>query len=90
MDRRLQTRNLPAVLGRAAIAIGLLEQQIPAGVESVDLELAIIVITAGGVDENLEIIVLENNGIVLGERAPDMRLLQLGRACKNTCRPKAS
>lgn len=33
---------------------------------------------AAGVHENLEIGVLENDGIVFGERGPDVRLLQFG------------
>ena len=34
---------------------------------------------AVGVDENLEVVVLEDHRVVLGEGAPDVRLLQFGR-----------
>src|SRR4051812_13905578 len=74
-NRGLEPGNLPAIVALAAVAIWFAEQQVLAGVERVDLEFAIVVIAARRIDEHLEIIVLEDDGIVLGERAPDVRLL---------------
>ncbi len=77
MHRRLEPFNLPAIVGRSAVAIRLLEKQVPARIEGVDFELAVIVIGAVRIDEELKVIVLKNNGIVLRERAPDVRLFHV-------------
>ena len=90
MDGRLQPGDLPLVDGRAAVAVGLLEEQVPLGVEGVDLELVVLVVVAVGVDEDLEVVVVEDDRVVLGERAPDVRLLELGGDVEVLCRPRAS
>ena len=78
VSRRLQAGDLPLVDRRAAVAIGLLEEQVPLGVEGVDLDLVVLVVVAVGVDEDLEVVVLEDDRVVLGQGAPDVRFLQLG------------
>ena len=73
-----QPGNLPAVVGRAAVLVGLRQEQVPVGVERVDLEFEVFVVVAVGVDEDFEIVVVEDDRVVLGERAPDVRLFQFG------------
>ncbi len=90
VDGRLQARDLPLVDRRAAVAIGLLEKQVPLGVEGVDLDLIILVVVAVGVDEDLEVVVLENDRIVLRQRAPDVGLLEQGTDVEIRRRPRAS
>ena len=46
--------------------------------ERVDLELEVVAGVARRVEEDLEVVVVEDHRIVLGERGPDVRLLQLG------------
>ena len=60
------------------MAVRLAEEEIPTGVERVDLEFEIVERVAGGIEEDLEVVVAEDDGIVLGERRPDVRLFEFG------------
>ena len=67
------------ILRLAAVAVGLLQAQVPDGVEGVHLQLGVVVVVAVRIEEDLEVVVfVEDVGIVLGVGALDVRLLQLG------------
>jgi len=70
--------GFPRVISRAAISVGLGEIEVPGGVEGVDLELEVAGGIAVGIDEDLEIVVVENDGIVLGQGGPDVGFFELG------------
>ena len=46
--------------------------------ECVDFDLIVLVVVAIGVDEDFEVIIFENDGIVLRQRAPDVGFLEQG------------
>ncbi len=75
---RLEARDLPGVDRGSSVPIGLLQEEVPLGVEGVDLDLVIFVIVAVGIDEDLEVVVLEDDRVVLSQLAPDVGLFQLG------------
>ena len=79
LDRGFQSRDLPAVLGLASVFVRLRKEEIPAGVERVDFKLVVIVRIAVRIDEDLEVRIDKNDGIVLRQGGPDVRFLQLGR-----------
>ena len=70
MDGGLQAWDFPFIDGRAAVAIRLLEKQVPLGVECVDFDLIVLVVVAVGVDEDLEVVVMENDRIMLRQSVP--------------------
>ena len=72
----LEPGDLPLVYRRSTIAIGLFQEQVPLGVECVDLDLIVLVIVAVGIDEDLEVVVMKDDRIMLGQRGPDMRFLE--------------
>src|SRR5580698_8952407 len=77
IDCGLDAGNLPAAVGFAALAVGLVEVEIPSGIEGVDLELKV----AGGagqwLEEDLEVVVVEDERVVLGESGSYVWLFEL-------------
>ncbi len=67
-----------AVVGRAAVFIGLGQEEIPARIQRIHFKFEVFVAVAVRVDEQLLIVVAENNRVVLNQRGPDTRLLQFG------------
>ena len=65
--------------GRPVVAVRSDEQQVEDGVPRVDLNLVVVAGVAVRVEEDLEVIVLEYDGIALGQRGSDVRLLKLRR-----------
>ena len=47
-------------------------------------------VVAVGIDEDLEVVVVKDDRVVLGERGPDVRLVQLGGDVEVARRPRAS
>ncbi len=90
MDRFLQTIDIPTVVRTAAIFVGLVQVQIPAGIERIDFEFKVRMIVAIWVDKQFEVIVLKDHRIVFFQGGPHMRLFQVGGQCKNTDRPTTS
>ena len=78
MDGRAQAGDLPTVVGFAAFAIRFGQEEVPAGIEGVDFELEIVAPVAGGVEEDFEIVIVEDDRIVLGEGGPDVGFLDFG------------
>ena len=78
VDADLQARDVPRVDRRTAVAVRLDQHQIPRRAERVHLELVVRVGVAIGIDEDLEVVVVEDDGVALGQRSPDVRLLHLG------------
>ena len=78
MNGGLEPGDFPLVDRRTAVAIRLFEKQVPLGVEGVDLDLVILVVVAVGVDEDLEVVVVEDDRIVLRKGAPDVRFFEQG------------
>src|ERR1035441_4004681 len=76
MHGRAQAGNLPTVVGAAAFPIGLRQEEIPTGIEGVDLKFEVVAAVARRVEEDLEIVVVKDHGIVLREGGPDVRLVQ--------------
>ncbi len=74
-----QSCNVPPVDRGAAVPVRLHQHQIPDGAERVHLELVVRVRVAIGIDEDLEVVVVKNDGVALGQRRPDVRLFHLGR-----------
>ena len=62
----------------AVLAVGLIQEKVPAGVESVDLELEIAGVGERRLEEYFEVVVVENDGVVLGEGGLDVGLFKLG------------
>ncbi len=77
VDGRFEAGDVPAIVGPAAVFVRPWQEEVPAGVERVHLEFVVLVIVAVGIDEEFEIVVVEDDRIVLGERPPDMRFFQL-------------
>src|SRR5216684_773213 len=75
---RLQPGNFPFVVRFAAVLIWFGQEEVPAGVERIDLELVVFEPVAVGIDKYFKVVILKNDGVVLGEGCPDMRLLELG------------
>src|ERR1035441_4313606 len=73
-DGRAQARYFPTVIGLAAFAVGLGQEQIPSGIERVDLELEVVAPIARRIEEDLEIVVAEDHRIVCRQRGPHVRL----------------
>ena len=68
----------PGVVGPALVHVRLVQHEVPTGVEGVDFKFVVGMGFAAGVHEDLEIGVLENDGVVFGEGGPDVRLFQFG------------
>ena len=64
---------------RPAVAVGLDEEQIPGRAERVHLELVVLVRVAVRIEEDLEVVVLEDDGVALGDRRPDVGFVELRR-----------
>jgi hypothetical protein len=73
-DGGLKARDGPGVVGVAALAVGLVEEEVLAGVERVDLELEVTGVGEGRLEEQLEVVVVEDDGVVLGEGGFDVGL----------------
>ena len=78
VDSGLQAGNVPCIVRLALIHIRLVQEQVPTGVKRVHLEFIVSVRVAIRIDEHLEIGVLEDNGVVLRKRSPDVRFFDLG------------
>lgn len=61
-----------------AVFIGLGEEEVPGGVEGVHFELEVFVGVGVGIDEEFEVVVVEDDGVVLGEGAPDVGFFEFG------------
>ncbi len=90
LDAGLEPLDVPGVDGRAAVAVGLDEQEVPDRVQGVHLQLVIVVGVAVGVDEDLEVVVLEDDGIPGRQGGPDVGLLEVGADVEDRRRPRAS
>ena len=64
--------------GRPSIAIRLDQEQVPRRAERVHFQLVVGVRVAVRIDEQLEVVVAEDDGVALDQRAPDVGLLQFG------------
>ena len=85
-----ETGNVPAVVRVAVLVVRLVEEEIPAGIEGVDLKL---VVAGGGgkrLDEDLEVVVAEDDRIVLGEAGLEGPVPRVQRRCTDSGRRKAS
>src|SRR5262249_20020747 len=69
--------DFPLVQRGSSIAIWHYQAQVPLGVERVDLDFVVLVVVRVWVDEDFEIVIVEDDRIVFGQRRPDVRLLQL-------------
>ena len=78
VDGGFHAGDFPGIVRLALIHVGLVEPQIPRGVERVHLEFVIRLRVARRVHEHLEIRVLENHRVMVRERGPDIRLLKFG------------
>ncbi len=78
LDGGAEAGDLPAVVGRAAVFIGLGEEEVPGGVEGVHFEFEVFVGVGVGIDEEFEVVVVEDDGVVLGEGAPDVGFFEFG------------
>ena len=65
LDGGFEAGNFPVVVRLAPVHVWLVEHQVPTGVQRVHLELVVRLRVALGIDEHLEIGVVENHGIVL-------------------------
>jgi hypothetical protein len=72
MHGGLEAGDIPFVEGGSAILVSLHQPEIPTGVQRVHLELVVLVIIPIGIDEHLEVVVLENDRIALGDGPPDV------------------
>ena len=77
-DGGLEAGDVPGVVGLAVLAVGLVEVEIPRGVERVDLELEVAGSSGGRLEEDFEVVVVEDDGVVLGELGLDVGLFELG------------
>ena len=77
VDSGLQSLDVPAVDGAPAVLVRLRKEEIPHRVESVHLVFVVLVAVPVGVNEHLEVVVVEYDRVALGERGPDVRLLDL-------------
>ena len=68
-----------ASIARPAVAVRLDQHQIPRRAERVHLQLVVGVRIAIGIDEDLEVVVVKDDGVARGQRAPEVGLLHLGR-----------
>ena len=69
--------ELPAVDPLAAGTVRSGQHQVPGRVEDGQLELDVVLAGAVWVEQDLEVVVVVDHAFVLGQAAPDMRLLQL-------------
>ena len=76
VDGGFRAGNLPRIVRLALIHIRLAEQQVPGGIERVHLELVIGLGIARRIDEHLKVRVLENDGVMVRKRGPNMRLFE--------------
>ena len=60
------------------LAVRLGEEEVPPGIEGVHLELEVVQGIARGVEEDFEVVVAEDDGIVFFEGAPDVWLFEVG------------
>src|SRR5262249_44893466 len=72
-----ETRDLPTIIGVATVLVRPRQEEIPNSAERIDLELVILVIVAVRVDEDLEVVLMEDHGVVLAVRRPDVGLFEL-------------
>src|SRR5471030_1319780 len=77
-ETAVRNPDVPTVVGLAALAVRLGQEEVPPGIEGVDLEFEVVAAVARRVQEDFEIVIVENNGIVLGEGGPDVRLFEFG------------
>jgi hypothetical protein len=77
IHRGPQPADVPGVNGGAAVAVGLNQQEIPDGVQRVDFDLEIRVRIAVGVDEDLEVVVLEDDRVALRQGPPEVGFFQI-------------
>ena len=70
--------QVPGFHRAAAILVGQRQQQIPGSAKGIELKLGVLKVVAVGINENLEVIVGVDHDIALGQRCPDLRLLQFG------------
>mmetsp|Transcript_3213 Transcript_3213/g.6881 ORF Transcript_3213/g.6881 Transcript_3213/m.6881 type:complete len:271 (-) Transcript_3213:213-1025(-) len=77
----------PGRVLEAAVAIGLVQGEIPSGVERIHFELLVIVCRRVGIYKDLEVVVMKDHGIVLCESRPDIWLLQFGSDVKEAIVP---
>ena len=75
---RLQPGDVPRVQSRSTVAIGPHQQQIPLGGKGVDLVLVVIVGVPVGIDEDLEVVVMEDDGVPVPQGRPDVGLFEKG------------
>lgn len=78
VDGGFKAGDFPGVVGFGAVHVGLGEEEVPAGVEGVEFEFVVGVGVAVGIEEDFEIGVVENHGVVLRERGPEMRIGEFG------------
>ena len=63
------------MLGRPATAIGLVEEQVEDRPEDVDLDLVVLVLVPVGVDEDLEVVLVEDDHVATVVGPPEIRLV---------------
>ena len=78
MNGGFRAGNFPRILWVAAIQIRLVQSQVPRGVKRVHLELVIWLRLASGINKHLEVGIIEDDRVVIGQRGPDVRLFELG------------
>jgi hypothetical protein len=74
VDAGLKAGDLPGVVRTSLLLVWPGEEQVPAGVECVDFEFEVVQAVAGGVQKNLEVVVVEYDGVMSGQGGPDVRL----------------
>ena len=72
-----EARQVVAAMDRSPIAIRTLEVELPDRAEGVHLELVVVVMVAIGVEEDLEIGIVEDDRVLLGERREHVRIVQV-------------
>jgi len=77
VDGGLKAGYSPGIVGAATLAVRLVEEEIPAGVEGVDFELEVTGVGERRLEEYLKVVVVEDDGVVLGERGLDVGLIEL-------------
>ena len=73
-DGGLEAGNVPAIVCFAALSVGFVEIEIPRCVESVDFELEVAGSAGWGLEKDFEVVVVEDDGVVLGELGFDVGL----------------
>ena len=90
MHGRTESGNLPGVVGLPLLLIGSREEQVPSGVQSIDLELKVVQTISRRVEENFKVVVAEDDGIVLGKSGRRCAALRVRRPRRNSRCPRAS